>query len=134
MASATHTTWAAIEQRLSDNWPYTQIAWPGVDFDPSATNDWWLRVTPRFGDSSMESMTTGGYNLIVGILYLDLFDKTGNGYGILRERADELRDLFDRQDVGAASFRAASGPEMIRNERGWLHLQVRIPFWVHETS
>lgn len=136
MASANHAVEVAIEERLNDNWPYSPIAWDGVDFDPKAdaSEGVWLRCTVIWGDATLETMTTSGHNEIIGILDLDLFDKPGNGYGILRERADDLRDLFDRATAGAAEFRAASGPQKIRNTQGWLQIKVSVPFTVDETS
>lgn len=135
MASDVNAAWAAVEKELNDNWDFCPIAWPGADFTPPETEPyWWLRATPLFGGSTMASMTTTGYNMVDGIWDLDLFDKPGNGYGILRDYADRLRDLFDRATIGTVEFQAAEPPRIIRNSQGWLHLKVSIPFTMDEQS
>ena len=131
MASAVDTARSGIESRLNTNWTLTDVAWPGVEFEPGETD--WLRPTLAFGTGAMEGMSSSGVGTIEGILFLDVFTVTKSGLGSLYGYIDTLRDLFDRASVGAVEFLAASGPRDVSDEQ-WRGLQIEVPFIIEETS
>ena len=133
MASAFNDHWKDVETRLDGNWFRCDIAWPGVDFDTDGRQHY-LRPTPLWGNGELLTFTTNGWNRVVGIYDLDLFERHGEGYGRLREWADELRDLFDRATVGLVEFRAASAPQIIPSDSGWIGVKVSVPFTIDEQS
>ena len=142
MGSAMNTARAAIEAALKTAAGTVPVAWPGTDFEPPKgdTGDGrWIRPTIQWGDGRMHtggSGTTG--NRVVGILFLNLFDRQGAGHKRLYTLADTLRDAFTRTTIGGAHFAAPSGPrpgpvETGGDARAWEHVFVTCPFDLGET-
>ena len=141
MASAVKAAAGAIYSHLSSNitsiatgWSAnTNVAWPGVDYDPASE---WIRPTIIWNDGELETMSSGGTNVISGILVLSLFDRPGSGYGVLNGYADKARDLFDRASPGSSvEFLAASGPRQVnQTDTRWLQINISVPFLLEETS
>lgn len=136
MASDLNGAAQSIEQYVEDNWAATPIAWEGVDFDPP--DGPWIQVTIRWGDGFIETMggTGSGTNTVPGVLFINLFDQPGGGAGTIEGHADDIRDLFNRAEIGGVRFDAPSGPKPAtdqRDEGEWLQRTVTVPFELIET-
>lgn len=141
MASAVKAAAGAIYSHLSSNitsiasgWSAnTNVAWPGVDYDPAAE---WIRPTILWGDGFPSSMGSSGTNIVTGVLVLQLFDRPGSGYGTLNGYADNARNLFDRASPGSSvEFLAASGPRQVnQDDTRWLQVNLSIPFVFEDAS
>lgn len=135
MASAINTAAEAIANRFDTNWPDSNIAWEGADFDPPSTASW-VRLTILWGDGN--EMTYGGSgvgkNEIVGVVDIDLFAKPGEGTGAIEDDADTARDIFNRVKFSDLTFYVPSAPRRIGvDENGWLQYKVSCPFDLEET-
>ncbi len=119
--------------------PWIALTFDGVTFEPEeesgALRDYWVRLTILFGDAFEATMGEEevGENVITGVAVLDVFGQPGLGNGPLLEKADMVRDVFNRKTLGDIEFMPTSGPGRPVNDRqGWLMTTLRTPFEVHE--
>lgn len=131
MASATDTHLASIEGRLNSNWTTTDIAWPGVEYEPD--DDPYVEADILWGEGFEFDRGSSRRNQLVGVLNLNLYGKPGTGLGTLYGYADTLRDLFNHDVVDSVRFGAPSGPQTVPNNDGWVQVNLSCPFTVEET-
>ena len=145
MGSAVATTIRdPIETHARDQLtPWIPLTFDGVTFEPEddsgALREFWARLTILYGDAFESTMGDEGVgeNVLVGAVVVDLFGPPGHGKGPLIEKADQVRDLFNRKtfDIGDTEieFQPTSGPGEPRVDReGYLVVSLRTPFEVQE--
>jgi hypothetical protein len=103
---------------------------------PAGTlREFWARLSILYGDTFEATMGEEyvGENLLTGVVVIDVFGTPGRGAGPLVEKADMVRDVFNRKTLGEIDFLPTSGPGRPINDReGWLMVSLRTPFEVHE--
>lgn len=140
MSSAVASVRDSIETHARDQLAsWIPLTFDGVTFEPEdsagALREFWARLTILFGDAFEATMGPEevGENVVTGVVVIDLFGEPGYGTGPLLEKADMIRDVFNRQALDGIEFRPTSGPTAPRSEReGWLTVSLRTPFEVDE--
>lgn len=146
MADASELAVRAIEDRIASNitsidaaWSATaNVAWQGVDFDPSSQSAW-LRPVVLFAESAWgtSGVTGTGRNVLQGILQASFFSKPGVGLGASRGRIAGFRTLFDRVSLtvsghGNVEFEPAGAPRPGPFDGAWHQLIVETVFTIEE--
>jgi len=116
----------AIESRLASGWSTTPIAWDNVYFSPPA-NSPFLRMTILFGEELQVSMLNGYRQH--GIIDISVFVPVGSGTATAYSYADTLSGLFRGQQFSGISCRGAKTTRIPSLEKGWVQLNVSIPFY-----
>lgn len=133
MASALDEATRALETRLAAAFPTTPTAWPNVEFVAPA-GVLWLRPTVIWGMGVLHTMWPERQNLVLGIFQVSVFAPLAEGAGLALAVGDQVRDLYNRADLGAVRCNAAGGPVVLPVDPPWYSLAVSIPFHVIEET
>lgn len=116
----------AIEERLANNWTATPIAMDNVYFSPPA-NSPFIRLTIIMGTENQVSMLNG-YRLS-GFIDVGIFAPEGTGTAASYTYADNICTLFRGQEFSGVTCRGATTTRIPSADKGWLQLNVSIPFF-----
>jgi len=124
-----------IESELRDNTPPYPIVFQNMNYTPEM-DETWLQCLVNFVDS--EYLTLGGGtvsdNKISGLVIVNIFTKTGVGYGDSLIVGKRIRDLYNRINISGVFFESPVGPEVMSSPspQGYFQTQVRCTFETYE--
>jgi len=116
-----------IEQRLTDNWATTVIAYDNVDFDPPP-NQYWVRLRIFEDTANRINIGTPGVHRIAGSIIVELFGPLNQGTQTIRSYADTISEIFRDQQFNGITCREAI-PTNVGETGGWYKYDVSIPFF-----
>lgn len=116
---------AAIEQRMSDNWVVTDIAYPNVAFD--APKDAWVRLNILQGETVRRNINA--QKKYQGVIIVQVFTLLGTGTMLGRSLADDVVALFEDARFSGVVCEIASLTDAGPSE-DWHQINVSIPFYL----
>lgn len=120
----------SIESEFVTNWTYTQVARDNVDFEPQSLTEW-VRITVLPASGRQASMGADPLFRYNGLFCVQIFTRSGLGWGRATELADLITPLFRNRRLGNIQFYV---PEMMRVgvTDGWYQVNVDCPFYREE--
>ena len=116
-----------IENRLSDNWATTPIAWENVPFVPPNDEAW---ISLSIFEDDVRRITIGnpGTHRVMGIITISINIPESTGTKLARDHADSLAPIFrDKQFNGITCREAKLGNGGTKD--GWYTMVLSVPFY-----
>lgn len=133
MPSALDSAVRALETRLVAAFPTTPIAWPNVEFQ-APTGACYLRPWVLWGTGTLFTMGPTRSNRVIGLYQVNIYSPLALGAGVATTLGDQVRDVYNRVDLGLVRCDAPSGPVALEVEPPWYGLAISIPFAVVEDT
>jgi len=116
-----------IEQRISDNWGATPIAFENTAFKPPEDYSPWIRV--RIFDDIVQRITISDPATYrhSGLLVIEIFTERNTGTGVARTHGGELATLFRDVQFNGITFREPSLTNA-GEESGYFKMNLSTPF------
>lgn len=131
MSSSLDGATRALETRLAQAFPTTPIAWPNVEFAAPHTQ-LHLRAWVLWAEGQFLSMCTEARNQVPGIYQVSIYSPLALGAAPALTMADQVRDLFNREQFAGVRCNVPSGPVVLPEDPPWYSVAVSIPFVVEE--
>lgn len=125
---------AAVRAHFNTQWnSATQIAWPDIPFTPP--NATWVRFSMKNNAGFQASIGAPGSNRFrrVGIVYIQVFQKEGQGSTDARTKADKAADIFIANGLSGVRFKNVNARD-IGPANGWYQWQVSAEFEYDHTA
>lgn len=119
---------AAIRSYFNTEWNgLTDIAWPDVNFIPP--NGTWVRFSMKNNLGYQASIGAPGSNMFrrEGMVYIQIFQKEGQGSTDARTKADVAADIFIANELSGVTFSNVNAKD-IGPDNGWYQWQVSAEF------
>lgn len=133
-ATDLNTVRETIEARIHDecrNVPPLPVVFQNMPYTPEMDTSW-IQCLVTFLDSEFLSQggTTDSNNLITGLVTINIFTKSGLGYGDSLTIGKRIRDLYNRINISGVYFDPPVGPSVITSPspEGYFQTQVRVTF------
>jgi hypothetical protein len=123
------TAEATLRNHFATQWgSTTQIAWPDVQFTPP--NATWVRFSMKHNDGFQASIGAPTNNMFRrrGIVYIQIFQKEGQGSTDARTKADLAADIFIGQTIQGIRFGDVVARDIGADGNGWYQWQVAAQF------
>ena len=120
---------AAIRAHFNTEWnSLTPIAWPDVQF--TKPNGTWVRFSMKNNDGFQASIGAPSSNMFRrrGIVYIQIFQKEGQGSTDARAKADTAADIFIGQVIQGIRFYDVNARDIGADGNGWYQWQVAAEF------
>ena len=132
-----NTVRSTIEARLATELassPAIPVVFNNMAFD-STTEDTFVQCLTSFGSNEYltQGDTTNAFNIIVGLILINVFTEEGLGAGSNFTICKRIRDLYNRVTVSNVIFDSPIGPEVLASSpEGKFQTQIRITFNIYE--
>lgn len=90
---------------LNDNWTATPISWPNVEFEPPEPPDDFLKFNTQDASSTKLEVGKSGMSEYPGVLFLGINVPAGSGRRQAKKYQDDLRNLFEFENIGIVDVR-----------------------------
>jgi hypothetical protein len=120
---------AAVRGYFNTNWNgTTHIAWPDVDFIPP--NETWVRFSMKNNVGFQASIGSPSNNLHrrEGVVYIQIFQKEGQGSTDARSKADIAADIFMDNALDGVHFHNINARDIGADGSGWYQWTVSAEF------
>lgn len=131
MPSSLDAATRALETRLATGFPTTPIAWPNVEF-AAPQGQPYFRAWVLWASGQLFTMRREARNRVPGIYQVSIYSPLGLGAGPALLLADQVRDLFNREQFSGVRCDVPSGPVTLPEEPPWYGVAVSIPFVFEE--
>mgnify|MGYP006409817341 CR=1 FL=1 len=118
----------AIENRFSEYWTYTPVAWENVEFD-TPNNEGWVRLNILNGEGDYRAINK--LKRHTGIIVVQIFVPRDTGTSTIRQYADYASSIFDGRKFNDVVCGVGS-IETIGADDIWYQVNVTIPYWRDE--
>lgn len=123
------TAEATIRAHFSTTWnSLTPIAFPDVQFTPP--NGTWVRFSMKHTDGFQASIGAPTSNMFRrrGVVYIQIFQKEGQGSTDARTKADTASDIFIGKVIQGIRFNDVVARDIGADGNGWYQWQVAANF------
>lgn len=116
-----------IEKRFKRFWIDTPIAYGNFAKPSSITDQPWIRVSVRMGDSKRITLGDGWYRT-PGLIFVQVFTQSNDGAIVPHALAEKIADILRAQQFSGISCQTPSVNEIGVNS-GWSQINVTCPFY-----
>jgi hypothetical protein len=116
---------AAVRAHFNTQWnSLTSIAWPDVPFTPP--NATWVRFTLKNNAGFQATIGAPGSNMLrrIGVVYIQVFQKEGQGSTDARSKADTAADIFIANGLSGVTFSNVNVRDIGPDGNGWYQVNV----------
>jgi len=131
MSSSLDGATRALETRLQAAFPTTPIAWPNVEF-AAPVGQLHLRAWTLWAQGQLFTMRHEARNRVPGIYQVSIYSPLALGAAPALTTADQVRDLFNREQFAGVRCDVPSGPLTSPEAPPWYGVAVSIPFVFEE--
>jgi Bacteriophage related domain of unknown function len=121
---------SAIETLFALSWTATPIAEDNTDFNPSALTEW-VRIVVLNADGQVASLGDDPLIRYRGIVVVQIFVKSGTGWGRSMTLADLVTPIFKNVRLGSIQLGVPS-PNRVGPSGGWYQVNVDCPYYREE--
>jgi len=89
-----------LRTHFYNNWTATPIQWPNAEFDPPDPPEAFVKFNTQPGNSTKIELGQNGASRYPGVLFLGVNVPAGSGDGLTAQYFDDLRTMFEFQDIG----------------------------------
>lgn len=122
---------AVIEGLIAAAFPTTPLAWANVPFT-APTDAAWLRTTVQWGQGARASKPPPARQTVIGLVQVEVYTPQALGAGAARRLADQVRAVWNSQEVEGVRFGVPSGARETPPETPWYRRLVTTPVSVDE--
>lgn len=103
---------------FNDNWTATPISWPNVSFEPAEPPAPFIKYNIQDAASSKLEVGRSGMSEYPGVLFFGINIPAGNGRNLVKKYQDDLRELFEFENIGIVSVREFQPATVGRSDDG----------------
>jgi len=109
---------ADLRTYFSDNWSSTPISWPNVEFKPPEPPAPFVKYNIQDAASSKLEVGRSGMSEYPGVLFFGINIPAGSGRNLIKKYQDDLRELFEYENIGIVSVREFQPATVGRSDDG----------------
>jgi hypothetical protein len=113
---------------MNNNWTKTPISWPNFPFDATDVSEF-VKFNTQHGEAAKIEVGPSGMSRYPGVLFLGINIETGKGRGAALGYADDLADLFEREQIEGVKVLDAQPNAVGKSDDGsWYQFNMNFGF------